>query len=106
MYIDDCVEGIYRIMRSDYSGPLNLGTDELVSVDDLVDIVAEIAGKSVLKRHDISRPQGVRGRNSDNTRLDDVLHWEPQISLRRGLVPTYRWIEDCVTTSSVSAFEV
>jgi nucleoside-diphosphate-sugar epimerase len=93
MYIDDCVEGIYRIMRSDYSGPLNLGTDELVSVDELVDIISEIAGKSLVKRHDVSKPQGVRGRNSDNSRLRTVLGWEPQTPLRQGLLPTYRWIE-------------
>jgi nucleoside-diphosphate-sugar epimerase len=96
MYIDDCVEGIYRIMRSDYSAPLNLGTDELVSVDDLVDIVSQIAGKTLVKRHDTSRPQGVRGRNSDNSRLRCVLGWEPKTPLRRGLIPTYRWIEQCV----------
>jgi GDP-D-mannose 3',5'-epimerase len=94
MYVDDCVEGIYRIMRSDYGLPLNLGTDELVSVDGLVDIISEIANKSLVKRHDTSRPQGVRGRNSDNSRLREVLGWEPKISLRQGLVPTYRWIEE------------
>jgi nucleoside-diphosphate-sugar epimerase len=94
MYIDDCIEGIYRIMRSDYSSPLNLGTDELVTVDGLVDIISEIAGKSLIKRHDISKPQGVRGRNSDNSRLRAVLGWEPKTALREGLVPTYRWIED------------
>ena len=97
MYVDDCVEGIHRIMRSDYDSPLNLGTDELVSVDDLVDIVANIAGKSVIKRHDTSKPQGVRGRNSDNSRLRSVLGWEPRTMLRQGLVPTYRWIEDRVS---------
>src|SRR5258707_9668326 len=90
MYVDDCIEGIYRIMRSDYSGPLNLGTDELVTVDELVDIISEIAGKSVTKRHDISQPKGVRGRNSDNSRLRTVLGWEPKTPLRQGLVPTYR----------------
>jgi len=97
MYIDDCVEGIYRIMRSDYSGPLNLGTDELVSIDELVDMVSAIAAKTVVKRHDTSRPQGVRGRNSDNARLRTVLGWEPSISLRKGLVPTYQWIEELVS---------
>jgi GDP-D-mannose 3',5'-epimerase len=97
MYVDDCVEGIYRIMRSDCSAPLNLGTDELVSVDDLVDIVSNIAGKSLVKRHDTSRPQGVRGRNSDNSRLRSVLGWEPKTLLREGLIPTYRWIEACVS---------
>jgi GDP-D-mannose 3',5'-epimerase len=93
MYVDDCVEGIYRIMRSDYPHPLNLGTDELVTVNQLVDTVAEIAGKRIIKRHDTSKPQGVRGRNSDNTRIREVLGWGPQISLREGLEPTYRWIE-------------
>src|SRR5215468_2130156 len=72
MYVDDCVEGIHRIMRSDYASPVNLGTDELVTVDELVDIIVEIAGKSVIKRHDTSKPQGVRGRNSDNSRLRNV----------------------------------
>jgi GDP-D-mannose 3', 5'-epimerase len=93
MYIDDCVEGIFRIMRSDYPYPLNLGTDELVTINHLVDMVAEVAGKRITKRHDLSKPQGVRGRNSDNTRLREVVGWEPQIALREGLVPTYDWIE-------------
>jgi GDP-D-mannose 3',5'-epimerase len=97
MYVDDCIEGIHRIMRSDYGSPLNLGTDELVSVDELVDIIADIAGKSVTKRHDTSKPQGVRGRNSDNSRLRSVLGWEPKTTLRQGLVPTYRWIEERVS---------
>jgi GDP-D-mannose 3', 5'-epimerase len=98
MYIDDCIEGIHRIMRSDYGAPLNLGTDELVTVDGLVDIISEIAGKSVVKRHDTSKPQGVRGRNSDNSRLRTVLGWEPKISLRQGLAPTYRWIAERVAS--------
>jgi nucleoside-diphosphate-sugar epimerase len=93
MYIDDCVEGIYRIMHSDYPHPLNLGTDELVTVNELVDLVAEVAGRHITKEHDLSKPQGVRGRNSDNTRLREVLGWEPQIPFKEGLVPTYRWIE-------------
>jgi nucleoside-diphosphate-sugar epimerase len=98
MYIDDCVEGIYRIMHSDYSAPINLGTDELISIDGLVDIISKIAGKSLVKRCDTSRPQGVRGRNSDNSRLRSVLDWEPRISLQEGLVPTYRWIEERVSS--------
>jgi len=93
MHVDDCVEGIYRIMRSDYPHPLNLGTDEMVTVNELVDQVATIAGKRIIKRHDLSKPQGVRGRNSDNSKLRQVLGWEPQIPLREGLVPTYHWIE-------------
>jgi nucleoside-diphosphate-sugar epimerase len=104
MHVDDCVEGIYRIMRSDYHHPLNLGTDELVTVNQLVDLVAEIAGKSVTKRHDLSKPQGVRGRNSDNSRLREVLGWEPQITLSEGLVPTYQWIEsELMAVKKVSA---
>ena len=92
MYIDDCVEGIHRIMRSDYRNPLNLGTDELVSVDELAEIVIEVSGKKIALVHDLTKPQGVRGRNSDNTRLRSVLRWEPQITLRKGIIPTYSWI--------------
>jgi nucleoside-diphosphate-sugar epimerase len=97
MYIDDCVEGIYRIMRSDDDSPFNLGTDELVTINELVDAAAAVAGKRVIKRHNLSKPQGVRGRNSDNSRLQSVLGWEPRTTLRQGLVPTYRWIEQQVT---------
>jgi GDP-D-mannose 3',5'-epimerase len=93
MYVDDCVEGLIRLMASSYPDPLNLGTEELISVDALVDLVSRIAGKKLIKRHDTSKPQGVRGRNSDNSRLRLVLGWEPSIPLERGLVVTYKWIE-------------
>jgi len=93
-YIDDCVEGIHRLMRSDWSEPLNLGQDRMLSIDELVDMVAGIAGKSVKKRYDPSKPTGVRGRNSDNTRLRQALGWVPRVSLERGLELTYRWIRD------------
>ena len=93
-YIDDCVEGIYRLMRSDYREPLNLGQDRMISINQLVDMVSEIAGKQIAKRYDESKPQGVRGRNSDNNRLRDVLKWAPQISLEEGLRRTYEWIAD------------
>jgi GDP-D-mannose 3',5'-epimerase len=93
MYVDDCVEGIYRLMQSEHRGPLNLGTDRLVTVDELVDLVARIAGKRIRKRHDPSKPQGVRGRNSDNTLIRKVLGWEPAVPLEEGLARTYRWIE-------------
>jgi GDP-D-mannose 3', 5'-epimerase len=95
----DCVEGIYRIMRSEYAHPLNLGTDELVTINELVEMVAEISEKRITKRHDLSKPQGVRGRNSDNSRLREELGWEPQIPLREGLTPTYRWIESELRTA-------
>ncbi len=91
-YIDDCVEGIYRLMRSEYAEPLNLGQDRLISINELVDLVAAAAGKVIGKRHDLTKPQGVRGRNSDNTRLRQVLHWEPSVSLEEGMRITYRWI--------------
>jgi GDP-D-mannose 3', 5'-epimerase len=93
MYVDDCVEGLIRIMASDYRDALNLGTDELVAIDQLVDLVSEVAGKRLTKRHNLKGPQGVRGRNSDNRLLREVLRWEPSILLRRGLALTYPWIE-------------
>ena len=93
MYIDDCLEGLLRLMASDHHDPINLGNDRLISVDDLVLLIAGIAGKRLHIRHDLSKPQGVRGRNSDNSRLRQVLGWEPSISLEQGLATTYRWIE-------------
>src|SRR5205814_8905464 len=92
-YIDDCVEGIYRLMMSNHREPLNLGQDRLISINELVEMVATIAEKQIRRRHDLTKPQGVRGRNSDNTRLREVLNWEPEISLEEGLERTYRWIE-------------
>jgi nucleoside-diphosphate-sugar epimerase len=91
-YIDDCITGIYKLMRSDYHEPLNLGQDRLVTINQLADMVAEIAGIQIVKKH-VPGPQGVRGRNSDNTRLRQVLGWKPEISLEEGLARTYRWIE-------------
>lgn len=101
MYVDDCVEGLIRLMASDYSAPLNLGTDRLVTVNELVELVAHIAGKRIRKRHDLSKPQGVRGRNSDNTQLRKALGWEPSVSLRQGLTVTYRWIEREVSRAQI-----
>jgi nucleoside-diphosphate-sugar epimerase len=92
-YIDDCVEGIFRLMRSDYASPLNLGQDRLISINELVDMVAQIAGKQIRKEYNLSAPQGVRGRNSDNARLREVLGWEPRVSLEEGMAQTYAWIE-------------
>ena len=93
MYVDDCVEGIHRIMRSGHAEPLNLGTDRLVTIDELVDLVADAARKKITKRYDLTKPQGVRGRNSDNSKLNEVLGWEPQVRLEEGLKRTYAWIE-------------
>ena len=92
MYIDDCLEGVHRLMRSDRSEPINLGTEEIVTIDELVDTVSKVAGKALKKVHDPSKPQGVRGRNSDNTILRKVLGWEPSTRLETGLGVTYEWI--------------
>jgi GDP-D-mannose 3',5'-epimerase len=91
-YIDDCVIGIYKLMHSDYLYPLNLGQDRMVTINELADIVANVADVKVSKKH-VDGPQGVRGRNSDNSRLREVLRWEPEVSLEEGLARTYRWIE-------------
>jgi GDP-D-mannose 3', 5'-epimerase len=91
-YVDDCVEGIYRLMRSDYAQPINLGQDRMISINQLVDMVATIAGKTIHRTHDLTKPQGVRGRNSDNSLLRQVLGWEPKVSLEDGLATTYHWI--------------
>ncbi|MFN2382931.1 MAG: NAD-dependent epimerase/dehydratase family protein [Gemmatimonadota bacterium] len=94
-YVDDCVNGIHQLMRSNWRDPLNLGQDRLVTINELAFLVAEIAGIRITKKH-ISGPQGVRGRNSDNTRLRQALGWEPEISLEDGLARTYAWIEQQV----------
>jgi nucleoside-diphosphate-sugar epimerase len=88
------VDGIYRLMRSDYPHPLNLGQDRLISINGLVDMVSKIAGKTVHRAHDLSKPQGVRGRNSDNSKLREVLGWEPQVSLEDGMAKTYSFIHN------------
>jgi len=91
-YIDDCVAGLERLMESAYRDPINLGQDRLISINELAHIVAKVAGISVTRRH-VPGPQGVRGRNSDNHRLRQVLGWEPQVSLEEGIARTYKWIE-------------
>ncbi|MEZ5333262.1 MAG: NAD-dependent epimerase/dehydratase family protein [Thermoanaerobaculia bacterium] len=95
-HVSDCVEGLHRLMRSDFHEPLNLGQQRTVTINQLVDIVAGIAGVQVRTRH-VDGPQGVRGRNSDNTRLREVLGWEPRVSLEEGLARTYAWIEEQVS---------
>lgn len=92
-YIEDCIEGLYRFMQSDFPGPLNLGSDRMVTINELARIVIEVSGKQGLSLQHVDGPQGVRGRNSDNTMLREVLEWEPTVSLEEGLEHTYRWIE-------------
>jgi nucleoside-diphosphate-sugar epimerase len=94
MYVDDCVEGLLRIMASGFHDALNLGTEELVTINELVDITSKVAGKSFVKKHDVSKPQGVRGRNSDNSLARKILGWEPSLPLAKGLAITYPWIEN------------
>ena len=93
-YIDDCVDGIYRLMQSDYHEPLNLGQDRLITIDELVDIVAGIAGKKITKRYNPAKPQGVRGRNADIGLIKQLLDWQPRVSLEKGLEITYKWVEE------------
>jgi nucleoside-diphosphate-sugar epimerase len=102
LYIDECVEGTTRLLRSDQSGPFNIGSEEMVTINQLVDLVADIAGKRIGKRH-ISGPTGVRGRNSDNRLIRETLHWEPTQKLRDGLEKTYVWIESQVRRNSLAA---
>ena len=92
-FIDDCVRGIDRLMRSEFHDPLNLGQDRMVTINELADMVAQIAGVKIAKKH-VPGPMGVRGRNSDNTLLRKVLEWEPEISLEQGLARTYTWMWD------------
>jgi nucleoside-diphosphate-sugar epimerase len=101
-YISDCVEGIFRLMRSDHSDPINLGQDRLISINALADLIAAIARVPIRKKH-VDGPQGVRGRNSDNSRLREVLGWEPSVSLEQGLERTYPWIEEQVRAFTRSA---
>jgi nucleoside-diphosphate-sugar epimerase len=92
LYVDECLEGTTRLLRSNFTGPVNIGSEEMVTINQLVDMVADIAGKRIEKRH-IDGPQGVRGRNSDNRLIREKLNWAPSRSLREGLEATYAWIE-------------
>lgn len=92
-YIDDCVEGVYRLIMSDIRQPLNIGSDRLVSINELIDIIAKIAGKKIKKKYDLNKPQGVRGRNSENTLIRKLLKWEPSTPLEKGLKHIYHWIK-------------
>ena len=96
-YIEDCVEGLRRIMESGYTKPVNLGTEELITVNELVDAVCSAAGKTLTRQHDLTKPQGVRGRNSDNTILAEVIGWQPEIRVAEGIKYTYDWIAGEVT---------
>jgi nucleoside-diphosphate-sugar epimerase len=102
MYIDDCIKGILDIMYSDIIEPINLGSSEMVSINQLVDIVEEIAGVKLVRKYDPDAPKGVRGRNSENTLIKKYLGWEPSIPLRTGMKKTYDWIKDQMLHSQES----
>ena len=106
MYIDDCVRGSQMILNGDSPTPVNLGSSELVTINQLVDIVEDIAGVKLVRHHDLSAPQGVRGRNSDNTMMQEIYGWEPSISLRTGLEQTYAWVFDQVQQEALQTREV
>ena len=99
LHVDECLEGTLRLMRSDFSGPVNIGSDEMVSVDTLVDMVAAIAGKRLHKRH-VAGPTGVRGRSSDNHLIEERLFWRPTAKLQDGLKMTYAWVEKQVANAA------
>lgn len=92
LYVDECIEGSLRLLRSDFEGPVNIGSEEMVTINQLVDLVSDIAGKTIGKNH-IPGPLGVRGRNSDNRLIEERLGWKPSLGLREGLEKTYAWIE-------------
>lgn len=92
MYIDDCLFGTQAIMASDITEPINLGSDELVTINELIDVVEEIAGVKLKRRYNLGAPKGVRGRSSDNTLIKQELRWAPAVRLRDGMEKTYRWI--------------
>jgi nucleoside-diphosphate-sugar epimerase len=98
MFIDDCLKGTLMMMERGISGPLNVGSNELVTINQLVDIVEDIAGVKLERRYNLSAPKGVNGRNSDNTRIQQLLGWQPSISLRDGLTKTYAWIREQMLT--------
>jgi len=98
MYIDDCLYGTRRLMQSDVREPINIGSDELVTINQLIDVVEQIAGRKFRRRYNLSAPKGVRGRCSDNALIKDRLGWAPSVRLRDGMEKTYRWIHDQITT--------
>lgn len=94
LYIDDCIDAVRLMMTNNFTGPVNIGSEEMVTINQLVELAMEIADKKLKVTHDLSKPQGVRGRNSDNTLIEKELNWKPSYSLRMGLIRTFGWIEE------------
>lgn len=101
LFIDDCINAVRRLMESDYSDPINIGSEEIVTINELVEIVAKLAGKKIVRNHKLDAPVGVRGRNSDNTLIREVLNWEYEYSLKDGIEKTYRWIESQIKLDQI-----
>jgi len=97
LYIDDCIEGVLKLMEGDYEKPINIGSDRLVTIDELAKIIIDISGKKISIKHDLTKPQGVRGRNADLTLIKKVLNWEPKVSLEEALKRTYDWAKERMT---------
>lgn len=97
-YIEDCIKGSIMLMNSDIREPLNIGSSQMVSINSMVEIIEGIAGVELTRKYNLEAPKGVRGRNSDNTRIQDLLNWQPSISLSTGLSATYKWIEEQVNS--------
>ncbi|MEO1715280.1 MAG: NAD-dependent epimerase/dehydratase family protein, partial [Bacteroidota bacterium] len=102
LYIDECLEGVRRLMESDFTGPVNIGSEEMVTINGLVDTIAGVAGKNIEKHH-IEGPTGVRGRNSDNALIHDKLGWKPTQTLKEGMAKTYAWINEQVQAAKAVA---
>jgi GDP-D-mannose 3',5'-epimerase len=100
LYVDECVEGIRRLMESEFTGPVNIGSEEMLSINDFAKLIIELSGKNVSIKN-ITGPTGVRGRNSDNKLIEEKLNWKPSMSLREGMIETYTWINDLVKNNSV-----
>lgn len=100
-YIDDCLEGTFQLMESNFREPLNIGSDRLVTIDEMIDIISDIAKKKIKKEYQLDKPQGVRGRNSDNTLVKKILDWKPKVTLEEGLKKTYKWIEEEIKKETV-----
>jgi nucleoside-diphosphate-sugar epimerase len=103
MYVDDCIKGSETILKGPYLPPLNLGSDRLISINGLVDLVEDIAGIKLHRTYNLDAPKGVRGRNSDNTLLQATIGWAPDITLETGLEQTYRWIFDEIAQNRTQA---
>ncbi len=103
LYIDECIEATRRLMNSDFQGPVNIGSEEMVTINEMVEIVARISNKKISRRHKMDAPTGVRGRNSDNTLIRNKLGWDYSLSLEAGLTKTYKWISEQISSLSTSS---